>query len=646
MNNHLPHPPAFLRPARTGLASVLAALVSVALAPPLAGQTSDFNAGNDNGWTKYTLPYYGQATYSYPDDGQGGKAYRIYAPPTGDDPYQMGNARAGSFRADAAYAGRFSVGTDLLAWNADWEQEAGLLFYFQDINFGTSDGYTATYSSGYRNLYISQINNELPTTVAELGTGSVVLDPAHRYRLVASSHDGFTFLLQLFDLAEPNNPWQSAIGSDYLYNAGLCGYLVFEQKYKSSTEGADATFDNFRAFVPAAGTMPTTVTDLDPPPAGKATALYPTVTVKILDRDTLVNLDSIKLSLDGVWIPKESLGIEGLVHKPKNPSGLTDFYGATVTYPIPTLYPWGSRHTNVVQFADSSGASQTNTWTWTTAFPYLQASNSLPVGSLSVRGFDVRMAQSDNGGVNLDNSLARALQQLAVPPAIPVDRSATSIVQVLNWNKNGTPNPIPGLCPGNPINIAIESMAYLELKAGVHRFHIQSDDRAGLYSGAGLRDPHPLVLWENPSSTANATFEFVVEADGLYPVRCLWEETGGSGNLYLYSVNPDDFSDVVINDPTEPAGVVKAWYPMLCRSAESAGGPYTVDPAAKNVLATTDIVGADCSPTVVAQMPTGGTFTVPVSPATRFYCIDGPRKTRITGFRIDGSNAVITYQVP
>ena len=49
------------------------------------------------------------------------------------------------------------------------------------------------------------------------------------------------------------------------------------------------------------------------------------------------------------------------------------------------------------------------------------ASNSLPIGSLNVRGFDVRMAQSDNGGVNLENSLARALQQLAIPPTIPLD---------------------------------------------------------------------------------------------------------------------------------------------------------------------------------------------------------------------------------
>ena len=98
------------------------------------------------------------------------------------------------------------------------------------------------------------------------------------------------------------------------------------------------------------------------------------------------------------------------------------------------------------------------------------------------------MAQTTNGGVNLDNSLDRARQQLA--GLIPVDQRATSIVQVLNWNKNSPyPDNVPGLCPGNnaaPINIAAESCAYLELTAGAHRFHIVTDDRAGVYSGVNL----------------------------------------------------------------------------------------------------------------------------------------------------------------
>jgi hypothetical protein len=48
----------------------------------------------------------------------------------------------------------------------------------------------------------------------------------------------------------------------------------------------------------------------------------------------------------------------------------------------------------------------------------------------------------------------------------------------------------------------------------------------------------------------------------------------------------------------------------------------------------------------VGQMVTGGTFTVPVSDAVRFYVLDGPRRMRITTFGRDGTNVTITYQVP
>lgn len=610
----------------------------------LVAQSSDFNSGTDAGWTRYSLPAYGAATFSYPPDDSGGKAYRISAPPTGEDALGLQNARAGSYRAGVTYSGRFSAGADMLAWNSTWHQETGLLFYLSDAGLGTSDGYSATYSSAYQNLYISAITDESEVTIGQLN--GIILDQTHDYRLVVSSHDGITFLFQLFDKMDLDNPWVSAVCQDpfMAYSSGYCGLFVFQQNYPSMTEGAEATFDNYLAATPAAGAMPATVTDLSPPPGGKATAVYPTITVVVLDRDTSVDVSSIRLALDGVWIPSESLAIDPRVQKNDNPaSGLREFSGATVTHAIKTLLPWGSPHTNTLVFADNTGVWRTNTWGWTADYPYLSASNSLPLGSLTVRGFDVRTAQSANNGDNLDNTLERARQQLAIPPLIPVDLTATSFVQLLSWDKTGTPTNVPGLCPGTYINIAVESLAYLELTAGIHRFQIDSDDRAGLYSGANLRDPNALALWENPGNTANSTFEFVVESDGLYPVRCLWEETGGGAHLYLRSVNLDDLSEVPINDPSNSKGVVKAWYPLVCLSASSAAGPFAADSGAVNALNLADITSGDCAPTPVGQMVTGGTFTVPVSGTARFYCLDGPRPTRITSFVKNGSTVVITY---
>jgi hypothetical protein len=162
-----------------------------------------------------------------------------------------------------------------------------------------------------------------------------------------------------------------------------------------------------------------------------------------------------------------------------------------------------------------------------------------------------------------------------------------------------------------------------------------------------LADANAQALWENTDNTANTTFDFIVEADGLYPVRCIWEETGGGAVLQLWSTNSvTGGPEVLINDPGDPAGVVKAWYPIACKSSSSVAGPYTVASAAVNALNTTDIVGSDCAPTVVGSMVTGGTFTVPVgSDATLFYRLDGPRATKITNISKGVSNVVITYQV-
>lgn len=631
------------------LASVLALVLCGPVMPRIEAQSWDFNTGTDTGWQHYTLPAYGQAVYTFPPDDTGGKAYRIYAPPTGDDPGGMGNSRAGSFRPDVSIADRFVVSVDMLEWNDVWPQETGMLFYLSDIGLGTTDGYAATYSSGYRNLYVTRIVDERDSGTVGVLEG-ILLDTSRAYRLEVSCHDGFTFLFRFFDKADLANPWCSIVCQDAAssYFSGLCALFVWQRNYPSATEGAEATFDNFQASTPAAGAMPAIVTDLSPQPAGKATAFYPTVSVSILDRDTYVDPTSITLSLDGMPVPSGSLTIDYVVHKADNP-GVQDFSGATVTYPISTVLPWGTRHTNVVSFVDSAGVTRSHTWTWTSAYPYLPASSSLPVGSLGVRGFDVRMVQSANGGVLLANTLERARQQLAVPPLIPIDLAATSIVQVLSWDKSGTPESqpanVPGLCSGTYENIAVESLAYLELKAGVHRFRIHTDDRAGLYSASRFAGADAQVLWENPGNTADTYFEFYVEADGLYPVRSLWEETGGRAYHHLYSVDLNSLSETLINDPTDPDGVVRAWYPMVCRSATSVAGPYTIEPKAVNAINTANVAGVDCSPTVVARMVTGGTFTVPIADGIRFYVLDGPRATRITHLSRNGTNAVIAYQI-
>jgi hypothetical protein len=254
-----------------------------------------------------------------------------------------------------------------------------------------------------------------------------------------------------------------------------------------------------------------------------------------------------------------------------------------------------------------------------------------------------------NGGVDLDNSLSRALAQLAIPPQIPVDLVATSIVSELNWNLDGSPTNVPGLCGGTQINIAVEALAYLHLTAGAHRFYISTDDQTGLYSGTTPWDSGGTVLFVPPGDTAYQTFDFVVEADGLYPLRCIWEQTGGGAILQLAAVDPNGVNpNALIGDPSEPAGAVDVYYPIVCVSSPSLGQPFAVDPTATagpTALTTSPVTG-DCG-SVVNDMVSGGngTFTIPVSGAARYFRISAPGPTTITSIKRVGSNVVLTYKL-
>jgi len=661
-------------------ASVMVLLAATALQAQTI--SDNFNDQTDSGtqgtWTHYDLGFwtsqlsggaisFGNATFTYPTNSAGpagNYAYRIQAAPTevnGSDPLGIGNARAAAYRADAQYGGapysdRFLIGVDLLDWDPSLSEDVGMLFMLQPttIQPGGTAGYAATYENSSSTLYLSALSSEQPSTIGE--TDGITFDPTHQYRLVVSTHDGSTLLFTVFDTTATNSPWTSVIAPNTPYQ-GTPGVsaLYIEQEDYPSPNGADATFDNFYSTAPAAGAMPATVTDLSPPPGAKATAIYPTISVGILNRDTTVDASSIQLWQDGARVPQGSLTIDpNYVYKPNNPgiSGQS-FPGATVTYSNTTLYAAGSRHTSAIVFRDSNSVLQSNAWTWTSAYPFLYASNSLPFGSLSLAGFDARMVQSSaaniagSSGPSIPNSVASAQAVLAYHYA--VDLAATNIVQAVAWGLNAGQNGneyeaitnFPGLCipPANVNSFAVQTLAYLQLTAGLHRFYVDSDDDVGIYSGTNLTDTS-LVLLET-TGVAHQSFDFVVEADGLYPFNIIYEEGTGAAYLVLHSVNLSDNSLTLVN----ATGGVPAFYPLVCESSTSVNGHYTADAAANagNTLTTTDVL---CGGTgdALNQSLTGGTITIPSAVSAKFYRLDGPRRSKITSVKKTGSNLVINYQ--
>ncbi len=331
---------------------------------------------------------------------------------------------------------------------------------------------------------------------------------------------------------------------------------------------------NYLVFVPAAdpGTLRPVVAMATPIANATVNSVSPVTTATIVNRDTTVNTGSVQLSLNG-----------SSVSATVTPTTT----GADVSYALPAPLPSPGLVTNLLAFQDSAGVWQTNTWTWTLTYPFLRGANSLPPGTLTLRGWELRMVQT-NSPSGLGNELSRAEQQLAIPPEIPYEVTTQTVWQVFNWNDAGDGTTatdfghftgatgVPGLSPDyTHDNIACEMFGYLELAAGVHRFGVVSDDGFQLRSGTTPRDSAATVLGFRGGSF-NSTFDFVVESSGLYPVRCLWYENTGGTTFQMYSVDLANTNSLtLVNDPANPAGVVKVWLPYGLLASASLNGPFT-----------------------------------------------------------------------
>jgi hypothetical protein len=494
-----------------------------------------------------------------------------------------------------------------------------------DNENGDWRNYTRTYPAGTFNVYSRQSTFALPI-------GLVTLEKVTSDR---TTFNQTTYVIgsfqQLGDAGGDTGydvhrdvPLTDAAGNRLVVRfAGGVETLRVRDVYVNDRNNADV-FHNYLVFVPVAdpGTLRPIVSRTSPQvgTTSRISNQSEATFAEIANRDTSVNIGTIAMTING---SPAAITIT-------NTTGGAQVYWSFAALPPAPVY------THTLTFQDSDGTNLVHTWSY--SYPFLRASNSLPLGSLSARGFHVRTAQAVNGGANLGSLLSRAEDQLAVPPVIPEDISfegdITGAEGTLDWNNdNATPKDVPGLSgvPGSPVplnNIASEALGYLELTAGPHRFSASSDDGFQLRSGTTPKDVKAVVMGQQDGSTFGGTFDFVVEAPGLYPVRNLWYENGGGANYQLRSVNLSDNSTVVVNDPANPAGVVKAYLPILppsVLSSATVGGPYTAPAGAVVDTATK-------------------TVTVPVSGSMQFYRLSSSSALTIQSITIVGGNVVITYQ--
>jgi len=618
---------------RVWFAVVVVILLLLGAAPLRAQSVSDdFNDGDTAGWTRLDLSQVGLpaeiAEYTFPDDGNGGLAFRIFANPPPAD-LGAGPARAFAYRPETY--GRFRVGVDILDWDNTVDEAYGLIVRGSNLGIGTSGGFVMNFNALDDDLQINSVTGEAPDTIAET---PVRLRPGEGpFRWVFTS-DGINLLGQVFLRSDLSNPLASVLALDPgLYPSGNIGLFVFDRNDPDAYTYADATFDNFEASAPAAGSLGPAITELTPRPYAALGVSLPLVKVGIVDLDQTVDPDSIRLWLDGDEIPAASLTIEPSVQAPDN---AFLFSGATATYQVTTPLAAGVTHTNRVVFRDQNQQFTTNEWTYLGP-TLLPATYALPVASGQERGFDVRVVQSLEGQP-LANSLERAEQQLAVPPLIPIQIETNVTVEVINYSQVPASDgyfpdfdAFPGIDPlGNTDDFAMETRFHLELQPGYYTFGVRSDDGFQLSTGPSMAEVKAVVLGEQLSGTFDGTFEFAVEAEGLYPFRFVYFERGGGAHVELFQVNRDDPNDRILINDSLNANAIKAW--------------RTVSLPELVLESATSLEGGGFAPDATAVIDTGNrTITIPKAGDMRFYRVQSATAVTIQTIAISGDNVILTY---
>ncbi|MBI3869274.1 MAG: hypothetical protein HY299_12195 [Verrucomicrobia bacterium] len=158
----------------------------------------------------------------------------------------------------------------------------------------------------------------------------------------------------------------------------------------------------------------------------------------------------------------------------------------------------------------------------------------------------------------------------------------------------------PGIPSGDKNNIAIEFSAYVELPAGCYTFGVNSDDGFKFSMGRGLSDVFGTTLGEfdGGRGASDSTFNILVTAGGLYPIRVLWWEGGGGANLEIFSVDKNGKKHL-LNDDADPdsirvyrGGVAKSYVASVMPVHRQYGGQQPESPVIVKVVDGSSPVGA------------------------------------------------------
>jgi hypothetical protein len=495
---------------------------------------------------------------------------------------------------------------------------ANLVFDYAlgDFVDGEWYNYTRTFAPGSYEVYLRQalINMEAGESVLEEVTSDRSL-PDQTTRILGS------FLATLSGFEFRNAPLTDGTGQKTVVR--LNGVTTLRLRVVGSDNSTQQRRQNYLVFVPVAdtGIQRATVSSLSPANNATVATTTPQLTAVIQNRDTSVDTNSVRLSVNG-----------SAVAATVTPSTT----GATVSYLLPTLPAVGAVQQARLVFSDSQGVPQTNDWSF--AFRYLELDPATRMTAAgSVRGFNVRVVQAPADSAALENSLARAEAQLAPGSTIPRAYETNLVDAVINYSQDAFAGgnagliegdlPIPGQSDeGGTENWAMEATAFLDLPAGIVRFGVVSDDGYKISTAIAPNASTPALEFHN-GGPANETFDVVVRTAGVYGFRLVWYERTGGANVEWFTVDTTTGDRTLVN----ATGGVRAF--------------TTATPPVQVVLQGASALNGSFAAVAGAQVDTTAkTVTVPVPTGAAFYRLSGATSLTLTGIRVEGANLVITYR--
>ena len=284
-----------------------------------------------------------------------------------------------------------------------------------------------------------------------------------------------------------------------------------------------------------------------------------------IDIDLVVNETAgIQVSLDGNTVTPDSVTRTG--------NQLSIVYSQA-----PTIFAAGSSHSLAVTFETTYGASVTDTVAFTApAWVALPPALGTAPGTAAEAGMRWRTHQLATArGTTIalaESQLAGDLGASVHDPAgyttpegadgyfridwVNFDQAAGSAG---NFNAGATapanvPDDfIPGIpgTTGSTDNIAAESLAYLELPAGLHTMVVNSDDGFQVSTGNADNPTYQVLgTFDAGRGAADTAFYFNVEEAGVYLFRLLWFEGGGGASVEWFTVNEDGSRALVGGEQT------------------------------------------------------------------------------------------------